>query len=186
MIPITSLSEIMSIIVVTVVIGYIFSGYIPKGISFFREGKHRELKFAIALTAPAIILHELGHKFASMIFGIPAYFHMWTFGLVIGLIMKFLHFPFLILAPGYVGIEGTAPPPAMLAIAFAGPLVNLILYFTARHLLTTRHIRVKNRRFIPLLILTQKINLWLFIFNMLPIPPLDGSKVFGNLIKIIF
>ena len=34
--------------------------------------------------------------------------------------------------------------------------------------------------------LTKQINIFLFIFNMLPIPPLDGFSVFRNLIVMLF
>jgi Zn-dependent protease len=186
MIPITNFNEVLYVLIVTFAIGYIFSGYIPRGISFFREDRNQPFRFAIALTAPAIILHEFGHKFASMFFGIPAYFHISWGGIGMGLVMRFLHFPFLLLLPGYVGIEGATSPVQGLWISFAGPLVNMVLYFSSKLLLRTRTIKVRNRKYIPLLLLTQKINLWLFIFNMLPIPPLDGYQVISSLIRMIF
>ena len=39
------------------------------------------------------------------------------------------------------------------------------------------------KKFNPALLLTSRINMFLFIFNMLPIPGFDGSKVFTGLIQ---
>jgi len=175
---ITNLSEIISILVVTLVLGYIFSGYIK----VFREDFVKNFKFAILVTAPAVILHELGHKFAAIAFGVSAYFKMWTFGLILGIVLRLFHSPFLILAPGYVNITEVIPPHQLAIVAFAGPLVNLILWVGASLMLKKR--RLKKKTFIALH-LTKLINMWLFIFNMLPIPPLDGSKVFGYLFGLI-
>ncbi|HIH49009.1 TPA: hypothetical protein HA296_05395, partial [Candidatus Woesearchaeota archaeon] len=35
-------------------------------------------------------------------------------------------------------------------------------------------------------LITQKVNLFLFIFNMLPIPPFDGFTVFSGLYHAFF
>ncbi len=184
--PLTTESEIFNIIITTLVIGYIFSAYIPLELSFFKKGKYQQLKFAMLLSAPAIILHELGHKFASVAFGIPAYFEIWWVGIVIALFLRFVGSPFMIIAPGYVGIQGSTSDVSMMIIAFAGPLINILLYFLSGYLLKTSWIRVRKRKYIPLLMMSQKLNLWLFIFNMIPIPPLDGSKVIGGLISMVF
>ncbi|MBU2634027.1 MAG: M50 family metallopeptidase [Nanoarchaeota archaeon] len=176
-----TISEIISLTIVTLVIGYIFSGYIKPRI-YGKSISVKDIKFAIIISAPAIILHELAHKFVAMGFGLTAKFYMWTFGLVLGLILRFFHSPFIILAPGYVGLSG-GTPGQLAIIAFAGPLVNLILFFASFLLLKKRGLK---RKHIMALHLTKIINMWLFIFNMLPIPPLDGSKVFGYLFQIIF
>jgi len=173
---ITNLSEIISVLIVTGVLGYIFSGYIK----FYKRDFYSNFKFAILITAPAVILHEFGHKFASIAFGVPAYFQIWPFGLALGVILRIFHSPFLILAPGYVNLQQIAPPYQLAAIAFAGPLINLILWSVAAIILKKR--RNLKRRTMIALHLTKIINMWLFIFNMLPIPPLDGSKVFGYLL----
>ena len=173
--PITNPSEVISIIIVTLILGYIFSGYIK----IHMKDSFKNFKFAILVTAPAVILHELGHKFASIAFGVAAYFKIWTFGLVIGLILRIVHSPFLILAPGYVQITETIPSSQMALVAFAGPFVNIVLFILSSLILKKRNLK---RRTFVFLHLTKIINLWLFIFNMLPIPPLDGSKVFGYLL----
>jgi len=44
----------------------------------------KDFKFAIIITAPAVILHELAHKFVAMAMGLTATFHAWYTGLGIG------------------------------------------------------------------------------------------------------
>jgi Zn-dependent protease len=60
-------------------------------------------------------------------------------------------------------------------VAIAGPLGNLItaVFFG----LLLRFLPMQNEMLITLLALIVQINLVLMIFNLVPIPPLDGSKV---------
>ena len=140
-------------------------------------------KFAMLIMGPGIVLHELGHKFVALAFGLAATFKMWVTGLVIGLILKFMHSPLLILAPGYVEISG-GTHPAQAIIAFAGPAVNLLIWGISASILKTKK-KLGRKEFI-IWAVTKNMNLFLFIFNMLPIPPLDGSKVFYHLWKAFF
>lgn len=186
-----TISEIIYFIVLTAGIGYIFTGYIRKPTSaVYRIGfkKYRfnlqDFLFSIIIVAPAIILHELAHKFTAMFYGLQANFYIFWQGLGLGIFLKLIHSPFLIIAPGYVLISQGATTQQNILIAFAGPAINLILFLAAGFIL--KHSTKLTRTQAVALYLTKQINLLLFIFNMLPIPPLDGSKVFGGLIKLIF
>lgn len=57
-------------------------------------------------------------------------------------------------------------------IALAGPLTNLILAIVAAALL-----RVTTGTLNDVLSIFMSLNVALFVFNMIPIPPLDGSRV---------
>jgi len=176
---ITNITEIFYILVLTIAIGYIFSGYIRIPGLYSRGFNWKGIKFAILVTAPAIILHELGHKFAGLAFGYNSMFYIWWFGLGLGILLRLIGSPFLILAPGYVSVAPNSSLELSI-IAFAGPFINLVLLGTALLVLRFKK-RLKRKEFI-FWHLTKMINLWLFIFNMLPIPPLDGSKVLAGLI----
>jgi len=189
--PFFTLAEIFDIVVMTVVVGYIFSGLFKRPVEedydplkHFKAGFDiKDLKFAILVTAPAIILHELGHKFVALSFGLEAVFQAAWFFLGLALILKLMNFGFIFIVPAYVSILGRATPLEFGLIAFAGPAVNLFLWLgTAialkRNLFPTKYNAA--------LALTSKINMFLFIFNMLPIPGFDGSKVFTGLIQIFF
>lgn len=85
--PITTISEIIYFIILTLVVGYIFSGYIkyPRKEydliyrkSFF---DWQDIKFVALITAPAVLLHELAHKFVAIYYGFQASFHIFWEGL---------------------------------------------------------------------------------------------------------
>lgn len=179
-----SISEIFNLIILTVAIGYIFSGFIKKPGGVYKPGFNWEdFKFSIIVAARAVVLHELFHKFVAILFGMSAQFYIWPFGIFLAVFLKLIHSPFLIIAPGYVGIPGLQQASMITAIiAFAGPLANIIL-FTAAHLILTRAKHL-TRIQATALYLTKQINLLLLIFNLIPIPPLDGSKVLAGIISL--
>jgi len=181
--------EILNLIILTIAIGYIFSGYIQESLLPQRGYKRRtfdwhNFKFALLVSAPGVVFHELSHKFMALAFGLDAMFKIWFPGLGIAIFLKLIQSPFLIIAPGYVLITGTSSPLQSVFTAFAGPLINLIMWVGATFILNRA--KKLTRRQATILYLTSRINLFLFIFNMIPIPPLDGSKVVLSLIKLIF
>lgn len=165
----------------TFVIGYIFSGsvplpkrkisLIPKKVWFDWE----RVKVAMIVTAPGVVVHELAHKFVAIIYGYSATFHIFSLGLGIGLLLKIIGAPFLIVAPGYVNIASVANPIAYRLIAFAGPAINLILWLGSWLILKTKK-NIKTKHFF-FLQLTKQINMILFFFNMIPFGFFDGAKV---------
>ena len=70
------------------------------------------------------------------------------------------------------------PRTDMMKIAFAGPASNLLLAFIAGSL-----IRLSWNMCVlsSMLIMFVQINIMLAVFNMIPIPPLDGSQIFSGL-----
>jgi Zn-dependent protease len=177
---ITSLREIFYLIILTVALGYIFSGFIRRPGVFHRGFNWEDFKLAMIISAPAVILHELAHKFTAI-----AQFYIWPFGLLLAVFLRAISSPFLIIAPGYVEIASTNLYTLQGAvIAAAGPLINLALFFTARTILNRARNLTRTQAMV--LYMTKQINLLLFVFNMLPIPPLDGSKVIGGLFSSFF
>jgi len=61
-------------------------------------------------------------------------------------------------------------------VAIAGPLVNFLLAFISFSILHYVQIPA-NTLLATVLITAVMVNLGFFIFNMLPIPPLDGSRI---------
>lgn len=61
-------------------------------------------------------------------------------------------------------------------VALAGPLTNLLIAFIAYGVLALTGIATGSQIGFFLIVMVQ-VNLGFFIFNMLPIPPLDGSRV---------
>ncbi|MFH1376270.1 MAG: hypothetical protein ABIH25_01410 [Candidatus Woesearchaeota archaeon] len=177
-------TEILYFVILSLIIGYIFSGaFTYRAKTVYEMGKKRkkfywrDLGFAVLITAPAIVLHELAHKFVAMGFGFDATFQLFPLGLAIGVILKLVGSPFILVAPGFVeiGTAAFANPTAYRLIALAGPVINALLWLAATIVLKTRH--NLNRTQKSGWKMTRMINLILFIFNMIPFGPLDGAKV---------
>ena len=192
--PLITIGEIIDLVLMTVFVGYIFSGMIPIKrehydplVHYRKRFDFESLKFAIMATAPAIIVHELAHKFVAIGFGLNAVFYAFyrsSFTLMLGvltIISKLTGFGFMFFVPGFVSISGPGTHLQYALAAFAGPFVNLVLWLGSRYLLKIK--RYKNKHYL-LLILTQRINMFLFIFNILPIPGFDGYNVFIELIRV--
>jgi Zn-dependent protease len=192
---ILTIKEIFDIIFMTVIIGLIFMNFFQpkkKGLisqliqkSFFNK---QGFISAIIIIAPAIILHEFGHKFTAMAFGLSATFNAAYGWLIFALILRFVIPGFVFLVPAYVSILGDATPLQYSLVAFAGPLVNIITFgLVSLFFIYAKHKKMQIKKNIMMLLLfTKKINLFLFIFNMLPLPGFDGFHVFSGLIKFIF
>lgn len=81
------------------------------------------------------------------------------------------------------------PRRDMLWVALAGPASNMVLAFLSG--LVIRFIKINpdpfmgnfvGEAFIDMMFLSLEINLILAVFNFLPIPPLDGSKILYGLL----
>jgi Zn-dependent protease len=182
--------EIFDMLLMIAVIGFIFMNTFKSPV---KEGDlSRYLKksrfnwddfwFAAMVTAPAIILHEMGHKITALSFGLNAEFHAAYIWLIAAIVLKLVNFPFIFFVPAYVTISGNANIIQQTIVAFAGPGVNLLLFIIALIVIKTQTLKGIRLHF---WILTKNINLFLLIFNLLPIPGFDGFTVFSGLWKII-
>lgn len=188
-----ALIEIFNLAILTIAIGFIISGYIKHPNKSFRQQMKRtffdwdDFKFGLLIAAPGIVLHELAHKFVAIGFGTQATFQIFFIGILLGVFLRMIKSPVLILAPGYVmipNLEALTPLQTSL-VAFGGPFVNLLLWLIPLAILRTQKGKL-SRSMAVFLFYTAFLNMWLFIFNMLPIPPLDGSKVFLGLFNTLF
>ena len=131
--------------------------------------------------ALGFLLHELAHRFFARRYKCHAEFRLWKMGLVLAVLFALVsNGAFVFAAPGAVvifesiDVWGNTKPLGKKRygiVSIAGPVTNVILagiFFAANS-------------FYPSEIFTfaMFVNVWLAIFNMLPIPPLDGSKVFA-------
>ena len=120
----------------------------------------------------SFILHELAHKFTAQKFGAWSEFRMYPAGLVLCLIMSVVGFLFA--APGAVYIRGYITDEMNGKISAAGPAVNIVISAIALVL----WLSVPNGLAADLFFLLGYMNAFLALFNLLPIPPLDGSKIY--------
>ena len=133
----------------------------------------------------ALVFHEFSHGWVAYKLGDPTAKHQGRLTL-----NPIDHLdPFGSLMILFVGFGWAKPVPVdsrylanprvdMMKIAFAGPASNLLLALISGIL-----IRITGYMgpLTSMLILFTQINISLAVFNMIPIPPLDGSQIFSGL-----
>lgn len=120
----------------------------------------------------AFLLHEMAHRFVALRDGGGAVYKLWPFGAIFALVTSALGFIFA--AVGAVYIQGLYDQRKIGRASLAGPVTNIILgvAFFAIALVVPSFTVALMLGFI------SSLNLYMAVFNLLPIPPLDGFKVF--------
>ncbi|PIZ85900.1 site-2 protease family protein [Candidatus Nomurabacteria bacterium CG_4_10_14_0_2_um_filter_33_9] len=153
--------------------------------------------FFIAILIMSVVIHEVSHGFVALRFGdktalyagrltLNPLKHLDMFGSVLlPLLLVLSHAPFLF---------GWAKPVpynpnnlsnrkwGTIAVAFAGILVNIFVAVLFGLILRFSLGTVVSESFISIISSIVLINLGLAIFNLVPIPPLDGSKILFSLL----
>jgi len=157
--------------------------------------------FIIALLVESIVLHEIAHGWVAMLFGdhtaqrqgritlnpIPHIDPLWT--IAIPVIAYFL-------SNGTFIIGGAKPVPVDpsnyrrpvlgdICVSVAGVAVNFLIAVTMILLLNLVHPFTGNlsgSAAVYVLLHTALLNIVLAMFNLIPIPPLDGSHLFKYLL----
>lgn len=147
----------------------------------------------------AITLHEAAHGYAAKKFGDQT---AWMLGRVT--LNPFKHIdpfgtilmPAALLLAGLPMIGYAKPVPVNFMrlkprrfgsaiVALAGPMANLVLVFVSIaiwHLTAFMSNGVVTELIVKMCFASVQINILLMVFNMLPLPPLDGSRVLGAML----
>lgn len=135
----------------------------------------------------ALVFHEFSHAWVANKLGDPTARYSGRLTL-----NPLAHLdPFGSLMILFVGFGWAKPVPVdsrylanprvdMMKIAFAGPAANLLLAFVGGTII--RSGLVSGSITLMILLFTQ-INIMLAVFNMIPIPPLDGSQIFSGIMS---
>ena len=143
------------------------------GVSAWQKGglpAARDSVLFIALIFACVVLHEFGHILMARRFGIET--------------------PEVILLPiGGVALMPRMPqkPSQELAVAVAGPLVNVViaflLFLVVGTILPDDLTRIEDPR-VLLLARLAAVNVFLVLFNMIPAFPMDGGRVLHALLAM--
>lgn len=175
-----TLKEVKEILISAVVLSVAFALAFTDGIANVlnnTESFPLLVVFSFIAVGVGFLAHELiGHKLFAQKYGLHAEYKVWPMGLGLALVTSL--FGVIFAAPGAVYIQEKldmwgkrvgASTKKMGITSVMGPVVNVAI---ALVFLTLNSVSPSQ-----LFALGTSINIWLAFFNMLPIPPLDGSKV---------
>lgn len=185
--------ELRSILIAWIVLSVAISITYLEGL-FSGTGSLTPIVAAFVAVATAFVFHEMGHKFVAIGRGYVAHFQIWLWGIALTLITAIaFQGAFIFGAPGAVYIVPAAaayygyystqrqrnPQRDELAISAAGPGLNLAfaLFFVIILAFTTFN---KSSLVSQIAADGLSLNVGLGAFNMLPIPPIDGYKIFRS------
>ena len=152
--------------------------------------------FQIAILIMSVVIHEVSHGYAALALGdVTAKYagrltlnpikHLDPFGSVI--------LPLLMsMVPGGIMLAWAKPVPynpynlnnkrwGELLVAIAGPLSNIAIAVLIGIVVRISIMNGFNGPALELAVITVIMNLYLAFFNLIPIPPLDGSKILFGL-----
>ena len=153
--------------------------------------------FFIAVLIMSVVIHEVSHGFVALRFGdktalyarrltLNPLRHLDFFGsIVVPLFLVLTHTPFLFgwaKPVPYNPNNFTNKKWGTIAVASAGVLANIFLAIFFGLILRFSLNGVVSASFVSILSSIVLINLGLAIFNLIPIPPLDGSKILFSLL----
>jgi Zn-dependent protease len=133
---------------------------------------------ATVAVVTGFLLHELAHKALAQRYGAWAEFRSSRTGLLFAIATAVIGIVFA--APGAVYIAGSLTREQNGRVSLVGPLTNFVvaLAFTGAVFGAAGRMSGDVAFFVGgILFFAGYINAFLGVFNMLPIPPLDGSKV---------
>jgi len=152
--------------------------------------------FSILILILSVVIHEVSHGYAALFLGdttakyegrltLNPLKHLDPFGSVILPLM-------LAILPGGLIFGWAKPVPynpynlrnrrwGELLVAIAGPASNIAVALVLSIVIRLAPVLSLSLSFVQLLFVAVLINVLLAIFNLVPIPPLDGSKILFNL-----
>ncbi len=162
-------------------------------LNYFDWSNLGDLLIRVVAVFLCIVIHEISHGFVAYLLGDPTakqgrrlslnpLHHIDLFGLILMVVIGFGW-----AKPVPVDMRYFRNPKSGMALtALAGPLSNFLLAFLALFLagrmINQYSFHTAEQYLLAFLIVTAVRSIGLGIFNLIPIPPLDGSKVFFSVL----
>ncbi len=177
MFSIIRMNEALSLIIASIVIALVF------GSSELMSGSFTKFLIVSLIAIIAVIPHELAHRWSARRLGCYSRYVLSPMGLLLTLITAIPFIPIKVIMPGFTLVISPYHDPDTNKridgiVSIAGPITNLVFasisLFTLALLLRQGFINILLFYF---LYNNALINSWVALFNLLPAPPLDGSKI---------
>ncbi len=178
----TSTTELLHLVVATLVLSIDFallrSTFVRVGLFAVPDPSAvpQFLPFGLAAALTGFVVHEMAHKVVAQRHGFWAEFRMSPLGLLLSLFMAAI-IGFVFAAPGATMIGGMGDEREWGRTSLAGPAVNLVEatgFLFAAYLLAADP---ANLVWVESFLVLAFLNAWWGTFNLLPIGPLDGRKI---------
>ncbi len=161
---------IIAVIVLTIAFTLMINGGL-RAVSAKTFEVHVLIGFSVTVTA--FLMHEMAHRTVARRLGAVAFFKLWPVGILMALVTSI--FGFIFAAPGAVQFAGLYDRESEGKIALAGPATNIFIGIIAFVAFMFAPLGIVAG---TILLWVAWLNLWFALFNLIPFPPLDGSKVF--------
>ena len=175
-------TEKRGIIITLIILAFIFS-FREWGVDRFDPALGlQNFIITLLIVAASMALHELVHRTIALWLGYRSQYKAWLLGLVIGLVIAFIsNGHWLFIAPGlliitHLPIHRLGKFPYSLSykhlgwIAMSGAIANMLFAILLKSLHLATGIGIFQK--------AMMINLWIALWDMIPIPPANGSRTF--------
>jgi Zn-dependent protease len=189
-------SEIKSVTITILVLTFIV-GINDGAKTFIFSNWLRNLIYWFIIVILAVVVKQVGHRLVAVYYGYRYEYRLWWFGIVLGLMFALVSNGnlWLLIPGGFIAHHLQFHRTGMFRyglrykdlsfIAIGGAIANILFASFVKTLEIWFHLFPEGS------VLVQNIfvfNLWFAVCNLLPIPPLDGSKILfeSRLVYVFF
>lgn len=137
------------------------------------------------------MIHEIAHGYTALLLGdntaklmgrlsLNPFRHFVIENLFLPILLLFIHSPIIFTSAIPVPVNDwkfKRRKLSVIIVSLSGIMANILIYFLVRLILLKLYFYIPYNWVYMFLLALMRVNLWLALFNLIPIPPLDGSRV---------